>query len=192
MDIRYKIQFHAYWHCGSGLAAGPDVDLLVVKDKDGLPFVPGKTIKGLVRDAAQILGYNDPSFDQLFGTLAHRSETFFTDATMLEDEKIFVLSEDDRVLSEDDRVLSKSDRVNYLYESLSATQIDDDGLAKNNSLRKVQVVVPCMLEGMIIDVPESMQEAVENCLKYIKRLGSWRTRGLGRCTISIVKEGGDK
>lgn len=42
MDIKYSIQFHTDWHCGSGLAAGADVDALVVKDKDGLPFVPGK------------------------------------------------------------------------------------------------------------------------------------------------------
>ena len=47
--LTYQIQFHSYWHCGSGLAAGAGVDALVVKDANGLPFVPGKTIKGLLR-----------------------------------------------------------------------------------------------------------------------------------------------
>lgn len=47
--INYSIQIYTYWHCGSGLAAGADVDLLPVKNKKGLPYVPGKTIKGLVR-----------------------------------------------------------------------------------------------------------------------------------------------
>ena len=52
MDIKYLIKFYNEWHCGSGLAAGADVDLLVIKDKNGLPFVPGKTMKGLMREAA--------------------------------------------------------------------------------------------------------------------------------------------
>jgi CRISPR/Cas system CMR subunit Cmr4 (Cas7 group RAMP superfamily) len=53
--IEYQIEFFSEWHCGSGLAAGADVDALVVKDKDDLPFVPGKTIKGLIREAADVL-----------------------------------------------------------------------------------------------------------------------------------------
>lgn len=53
MDLHYQIQFHTDWHCGSGLAAGADLDALVVKDKEDLPFIPGKTIKGLVREAVE-------------------------------------------------------------------------------------------------------------------------------------------
>ena len=53
--INYSIQIYTYWHCGSGLAAGADVDLLPVKNKKGLPYVPGKTIKGLVREAADTI-----------------------------------------------------------------------------------------------------------------------------------------
>ena len=37
MDLHYQIQFHTDWHCGSGLAAGADLDALVVKDKEDLP-----------------------------------------------------------------------------------------------------------------------------------------------------------
>ena len=51
MTLYYNLTFFTDWHCGSGLAAGADVDTLVVKDKNGLPFVPGKTLKGLIREA---------------------------------------------------------------------------------------------------------------------------------------------
>lgn len=44
-SITYSIEFLGHWHCGSGLAAGA----LVVKDAQGPPFVPGRTVKGLVR-----------------------------------------------------------------------------------------------------------------------------------------------
>ena len=53
MNIKYKIKFYSDWHCGSGLSSGADLDLLVIKDKDGLPFVPGKTIKGLLLEAVE-------------------------------------------------------------------------------------------------------------------------------------------
>lgn len=32
MRIDYSIEFFSYWHCGSGLAAGADVDELAIKD----------------------------------------------------------------------------------------------------------------------------------------------------------------
>lgn len=54
-NIKYTIEFYSQWHCGSGLSAGADVDALVVKDKDDMPYVPGKTIKGLVREAVENL-----------------------------------------------------------------------------------------------------------------------------------------
>ena len=54
-DIKYKITFFSNWHCGSGLAAGADTDELVIKDRNGLPYVPGRTIKGLLREAVMML-----------------------------------------------------------------------------------------------------------------------------------------
>ena len=53
--IRYTIEFYSDWHCGSGLASGAEADAVVIKDRDGLPYVPGKTIKGLVREAFEII-----------------------------------------------------------------------------------------------------------------------------------------
>ena len=67
MKITDKIEFHTDWHCGSGLAAGADVDALVVKDENGMPFVPGKTIKGLVREAvSEIRSFKGATEDEKF------------------------------------------------------------------------------------------------------------------------------
>ena len=51
-EIKYYLQFVSYWSCGSGLDAGVESDVLPIKDAEGLPFVPGKTIKGVLREAA--------------------------------------------------------------------------------------------------------------------------------------------
>lgn len=76
-----------------------------------------------------------------------------------------------------------------MYRSIASTAIDENGIAKEHSLRKIEVVVPCTLYGEIIDVPENMAEEIINAFKYIKRLGQNRNRGLGRCTISMEKGG---
>lgn len=90
--INYSIQIYTYWHCGSGLAAGADVDLLPVKNKKGLPYVPGKTIKGLVREAAETicsLQNLDIDLNECFGFFDNAEEkrqgqTFFTNAELSE------------------------------------------------------------------------------------------------------------
>ena len=64
VNIKYKIEFHTDWHCGVGLAAGAGVDALTVKDKNGLPFVPGKTIKGLVREAVEEILFISGTIDE--------------------------------------------------------------------------------------------------------------------------------
>lgn len=200
--IKYTITFHTYWHCGSGLAAGGDADLLVVKDKDGLPFVPGKTIKGLVREAVDLLHPEQKSTDAYKSVLgitaepkdeskkggspqeSYRSDAFFKDATLSDAEREYVIY---NKLSE------------YLYQTISSTAITEEGIADDNTLRKIQVCAPCDLRGIIIlDFPENIKKEkiddmigyIKDGLKYIKRLGSWRNRGLGRCTISPEEEKG--
>src|SRR5690554_3086002 len=54
-DFIYQVKFLSDWHCGSGLTSGSDVDALVIKDQNNLPIIPGKTIKGLLRKAAETI-----------------------------------------------------------------------------------------------------------------------------------------
>ena len=181
MNIYYKITFHTYWHCGSGLASGADADLLVIKDKDGLPYVPGKTIKGLIKEAVDLL-YPDNKdtndYNSVFGISGEgkkksiRSDSFFKDATLLDNERKFI-------------VLKKN--ACHLYQTISSTAITDEGIADDKTLRKIQVCIPCELEGEILDVPEGIAEVIISSLNYIKRLGAWRNRGLGRCTFKLVE-----
>lgn len=171
--ISYKITFHTYWHCGSGLSAGADVDALVIKDKSGMPFVPGKTVKGLVREAVDALSgdrINTPDYLAVFGSEGDmRGESFFSNAVLGRDEYDYIVGE-------------KAEE--YMYDSIASTAIDNDGIAVDNSLRKIQVTVPCVLEGKIHNVPEGMAEPLCKALAYVKRMGQWRNRGLGRCDIT--------
>ena len=50
--IKYNIALFSYWAIGSGTGQGKGLDNILLKDDDNLPFIPGKTLKGLLRDAA--------------------------------------------------------------------------------------------------------------------------------------------
>lgn len=189
MDICYQITMHTDWHCGSGLAAGADVDALVVKDEHGLPYIPGKTIKGLVREALEELSQlsqeqfmDQEAFEKDFGYFEEDKDQMQKGAVFFDNAQLSP-SESGAILAEG---LSQ-----YLFRSISSTAIGPDGIAKEHSLRKMQVAVPCTLEGRIRFVSDSMYAPIVAALGYIKRLGQNRNRGLGRCSI-IIKEGGEK
>ena len=61
--IEYTITFLSDWHAGSGLSSGAEADAVVIKDSNNLPYLPGKTIKGLVKDALLDLGNNSEVID---------------------------------------------------------------------------------------------------------------------------------
>jgi len=169
--IKYKIEFLDYWHLGSGLNAGAKLDSPIVKDKDAIPYMPGKTIKGLVREMAELL--DDETFvKKCFGAEgADIGECYFSNATLNED-----------VIKQ---IVSNKLQDN-LYDEIASTKIEN-GIAVDHSLREIEVVVPVTLKGVITDVPcDEYKELMEKSLKMIKRVGLNRNRGLGRCSIAVA------
>lgn len=187
-DITYQITMHTDWHCGSGLAAGADVDALVVKDERGLPYVPGKTIKGLVREALEELNQIQKGKFLTNETFVNNFGFFLGEKDQMTKGTIFF--ENAELMPAEANAILKQDLAQYLFRSVSSTAIRTDGIAKEHSLRKMQVTVPCTLRGTIRFVEDSMYEPIVFALSYIKRLGQNRNRGLGRCTITVIKEGG--
>ena len=75
--MRYKITFLDYWHLSSGLSSGAKADSTVLKDKDGLPYFSGKTIKGLTREMAELT--EDYDFvTKCFGSSSQKEDKFYS------------------------------------------------------------------------------------------------------------------
>ena len=177
MKIEYKIKFLDYWHISSGKSGGALYDALVLKDENKLPFIPGRTIKGLVRDNAFQLGYLDEKekfidldLKKCLGDELDAGECYFSNLYLNENEQNSIIS---------------NGLQEFLYERLTFTALKNR-VAKDDSLREFEVVVPIELEGYI-EVCEDCEEKIKRLLKMIKRLGIDRRRGLGRCEI-IIKD----
>ena len=188
MKIKFKIELLSNWHIGSGLDAGAEADALVLKDENNLPYIPGKTIKGLLKDSLQEIvdvGQVSQSLvNELFGyevidstgkvqkTLSGKS--FFMNAELTQVEKDEIKSHD---LSE------------HLYKNIASTAINKEGVAKKNSLRTLEVCLPVTLYGEIEinDWKEEYKDTFEMAFKWTRALGVNRNRGLGRCRFELIE-----
>lgn len=170
MTLKYEVKFLDYWHLSSGLSAGAKLDSTVVKDKDGLPYLSGKTLKGLVREMAELL--KEESFvKSCFGDEGQdMGICYFSNATLP---------------STVSKEIKEHNLQERLYDVLASTKIGEKDIAVTNSLREIEVVVPISLEGYIDDVPTEYKEQLIASLKMIKRMGLNRNRGLGRCEITV-------
>jgi len=169
MILEYKIQFLDYWHIGSGISSGAFVDALILKDKNQMPFVPGKTIKGILRNIA----YEDKcdKLSKCFGESDDLiSKTIFKNAVLNEKEYNYIV---------------KNSLQKYLYDYLSFTRINKSGIADDDTLRDIEVCIPLVLEGEIIIEDDECIECIKNGLRKIKHIGLMRNRGLGRCNITL-------
>ncbi len=170
MTLKYEIKFLDYFHIGSGLSAGAKLDNSVLKDSNNLPIIGGKTIKGLVREMAELLE-NDAFVTTCFGSEGvDMGSCYFSNATLTKNEKSEIVA---------------NKLQDNLYEELAFTKIDENGMAVDGSLREIEVTIPLTLEGTIDDLSSKYVEAMSTSLKMIKRMGLNRTRGLGRCEITV-------
>jgi len=164
--MKYEITFLDYWHISSGLSGGARFDSMVVKDEKNIPYIPGKTLKGLIKEQYQKLNY--PNIDKLFGVGGEKEgELYFGNAYLDEEER---------------KAITSQGLQKHLYDVIAFTKIDENGIAVDDSLREIEVVIPLSLKVEIINADENITKA----FKSIKRMGLNRNRGLGRCKIREI------
>ena len=207
MKYEYEIQFFNEWHCGSGLTAGADLDALVIKDRQHLPFIPGKTIKGLVREAVEdYYTFTKTEIPDLFVKYFGNSKD--KDNRNPQQIKDRFLDKKDEIGNNIDAIrfgtlffsnaelprnerneLTKQHAQDFMYASIASTRIDDNGTASKTSLRKTEVTIPCRLQFFIQsdeEISKEFLEIINKSVGLIKRIGQNRNRGLGRCQIKKV------
>ncbi len=173
-----------YWHMGSGLGEGPNLDAVVIKTPGKLPFIPGRTVKGLLREGtlvAEEAGALPPgTTDRLFGG-GDRGDRFgtipgelsFSSAGLGAGMEVWAEAEK----NEKQRQL--------LYRSLASTALSSRGLAADNTLRRIEVAIPLTLLAEATGPKDDWISTLQTAARLVRQLGSHRHRGLGRVEISV-------
>lgn len=198
------------WQAGSGRGAGQHIDSVPVLDASGLPYLPGRTVKGLLRDAVRQLEsigalkeleariradglINISSITNwLFGTRHDSGEAANNSGAVSRFNtvagKIWV--SDARLSQGLQQAIAKQQSIrSALFHDVYSTAIDaDSGQAKDQSLRSIRVAVPMTLSAPIEVGHIHALDIIEAALPLIDAVGSQRTRGLGRCVWTLQRE----
>jgi len=202
---KYQLIFdiQSDWHIGNGKEGGAYADALVLKDNDNLPYLPGKSIKGLLRHAFSIASVNnwfsDNSKDLLntiFGN-ENREGAKSQGALQLSSAR---LSSNEQDFFKENKTASK-----HLYRVLQYTAIEHkSGVAKESSLRSIEVAVPMLLTAELnlnanhpalkdnLELKQQFFTALDQVVPLITELGAKRHRGLGKVFVSVRKNKKDK
>lgn len=211
-QMTLKIDFNYYWHSGTGSGSGTHLDALTEKNRDYLPLVSGKHLKGLLRHAfhrAEAWGWFDQPLPD--GPAADWETLIFGSANqeMGRTQTLpGLLRIDDAILSAEERAwLNSEPEVKpFLYQEVFSTALDPaTGTAKDHSLRGTEVCMPVTLFAPIelaATATETehlkQQKAVlslkqpffwlQPLLALVDSVGAKRTRGFGEAQLSLVSE----
>lgn len=211
MRFRLKIELHSYWHAGSGQGDGPGADALVVRSQQALPYLPGRSVKGLLREAMQLaedLGHVQTGQTQhWFGSeigsvgVADGSKRSGMGRYLTQVGKIHVsnarLGDSDQQQKAWESWASdpKNEPLHReLFRFISQTALDPEtGVVKEHSLRTIEVIVPLTLysfvdvdnDGKSNNNPNDFAHDLRIALPLLRTLGAHRNRGLGRCSATL-------
>ena len=204
MSYSLTAEFQTYWHIGTGRGSGQNLDALVERDAHGLPYIPGKTIKGLFRDAFyKIDEWQSTQYtDSLFGKRTAEGEQKRDETTpgRLRFGNLNLIERDYLILHDNsDKQDNKSEGklIPHLFQTQASTAIDEiTGSAKEKSLRMIEVVVPVKLEGEIEYLPsihdeeqqvsqEDLAKLLEQSASLITHIGANKNRGMGRVRLEV-------
>ena len=192
-----RIVFESYWHCGSGRAGGEDADAVVERDAEGFPYVPGRHLKGVLRQAVrhlEVLSALTPGTTAaLFGADPQEEQELARSAKGGETSFAALSFGSARLPAAVRRELPRELR-NELFAYLAATAIDEDtGVAKERTLRRIEVVVPLELRARIslrttVPARSDWARLLEAAFPLVTALGAHRSRGLGRVRLAWQQE----
>ncbi|MDI6604247.1 MAG: RAMP superfamily CRISPR-associated protein [Thermoanaerobacteraceae bacterium] len=187
---------------GSGYSIPGSVDLEIVYDEYGLPYMKGKTFKGNFRNemfnAIKVLG--EKKFGGLLVSLLGEENKGVESWKNLKfsDCRITKNIRDILVYGVKEKKLTPDEIKESLTEVRSFTSIDDDGSYKKGSLRQFRVIK----KGLTfeVDIYCGRELSVEELgimavtAKMMRHIGTMRTRGKGEveCSFLVYQNGGYK
>lgn len=211
MEARLNFTFSSYWHAGSGRGRDAVLDAEVLRDADDLPYLPGKTIKGLLRKAmkvalharqeslapvadlfgSEVAGEQASDGDEQiaaleggrFGTTA--GKLWFGSATLPPSWAAWrrKAKADRNGAKDDDR---SSAVLDTLFRVVASTAIDARGVAREHTLRVSEVTVPMTLTAVITGPDDGgWVPLVKMALPHLRMVGVRGRRGYGRVEVTL-------
>lgn len=189
MNIKIKLKSDTITYSGEGISGIIDSD--VCYDEYGIPFIPSKRLKGVLRENALELlenGYNikNEDLDYLFGKKGDSnsgniriSNAYLKDYEILKKEIKF---KNDKIF------YNKESIISYFTYLRNQTAINEDGVAEKHSLRTSRVLKKGLEFIFSINFDPKFQQFMLDVFKVTRSIGLKRNRGFGEVEISPAEK----
>lgn len=189
------ITFLSDWHVGEGAGAYGHIDAIVRRSpKDGLPYLPAKTLTGILRDGCEriVFGLDAGNtagpwhalLKQIFGNNSEDEDTTPESAALSIGPAHF--EPDFSVM-----LCAKPALREALVFLKPGVQLDNEGVAQRQMLRFEEMVMAgaTLTAEITLNLPKPLEPSALALLaagsNVVERLGAKRRRGQGRCTLAI-------
>lgn len=188
---------------GRGDGVAGLIDAEVEHDETGLPFLRGRSLKGLLAEECANLLFSIGKFTNLDDWKDEANFLFGKPGSGLEDDaKMFVgdcKMPDDLQKAIAEAITDNKIEAEEVLKSLTSirrqTAMTEDGAPKENSLRSMRVVVrenKFTSELSFSEPPdETALTLLDFCARSLRRVGLGRNRGRGRVEVRLLKNGGE-
>lgn len=192
-NYQVKIELLSETILGSGESVAGYIDLDVLHDELGLPFLKGKTLKGRLREEAENIVrlqskvFNEDQVNKLFGINDSEEETILalSDCTVSDNVKKALKCSG----------LDANEVLNSLTDIRSFTAIDDDGIAKDGSLRQIRVIN----KRLKLTSKVNFRDEISNddltlfglSVLSLNHIGLMCSRGKGKVKCTLIRDNED-
>lgn len=191
------ITFESDWHIGSGAGIPKYIDRLVLRDWDELPYIPGKSLTGILRDAAErladvyaIAGVNGKQalVNEIFGATREKASDNPGAASKA---KIKIrparLAPGLRAKLSGEEPGKRALREAFFSVQPGVMIDPNSGRAKDDHLFFLQKTRKgCVLEAELILEDDKHAEFLDQVVKTVRVIGAKRRRGAGRCAMKLT------
>jgi CRISPR-associated protein Csx10 len=197
MSQRFVLQISMLsdWHIGTGASGEGKIDSSIARDEETLPYLPAKTLNGVIRDACEELldwlGHDsDPEMDNwatfIFGRANRSAKIHIRSGRMDEETRSYLAA-------------FESHNRQYVTQNLATVKagvsIDQrSGRAKDDHLSFTEVARPMVLTADI-EIHHSSPDVlalIASACHIVEYVGGKRRRGLGRCEMKLLTLGGEE
>jgi len=201
INLEVEIELCSATQIGSGEGWGSIIDSDTVFDKYGIPYLPGRRVKGLLRESAkEVLEMFDEaginiiardSLEELFGKPGNMSTLMCTVNNFYLRNYKTLKQWTEWGKTKYSAFFSKDIIENVFTEVRQQTRVDKDGVAEENSLRTKRVLKRGLIFKGNVSVEDNkgfLKLLVFSCAN-LQRIGSDRNRGLGKVNCIVKKDG---
>ena len=175
---------------GTAEGYGTIIDKDSVFDAVGLPLIPGKRVKGVLREQAELLKrirMTTPNIDKLFGRSGMTNKN--TETLAVGNFKLCDYHANQRYMSYliSKGAITRAEIINCFTTLRMMTRIED-GIAADTSLRTVRVLNKGLVFYGEIALNSDYYDVFKDIFALTRRIGSMRNRGLGHIQCTLLHE----